>query len=179
MKNVGSLYQKKNSAEDQATKNDVVIPTNASNTVSDISFQQSLQNLSQPNTTLVHQNQPSSVNWTSTSSQQFMDFEKTLVLLKDFVRKNIFHRLKFISSPEMVAFSWNEYSLCQMVCKHFQVTKIEQIQFWSVYSKCINQKLNKKRSEISNIMRKAFKGKNFSIVIFTQNLLTMFQRYFH
>ena len=152
MKKVGSLYTNHKEVEAKVSNQVVVIPSNASNTVSDISLQQSLQNQSKPTSTPVQQNQPSSIHWTSTTSQQFMDHEKTLVLMEAFVRKHIFHRLKFISSPEMVAFSWNEYSLCQMVCKHFHVTKIEQIQFWAWFSKCINQKLNKKRSEISNIM---------------------------
>ena len=79
-------------------------------------------------------------------------------MLDKYVCNDIFLRLKFISSPEMIAFFWDADSLCQMVCKDFKVDKIEQTRFWSIYSKCISQKLNKKQAEISNIMHKAFKG---------------------
>ena len=52
--------------------------------------------------------------------------------------------LVFISNPEMIAFSWEADSICQIVCEKFKVSKFEQTQFWSIYSNCISQKLNKK-----------------------------------
>jgi len=69
-----------------------------------------------------------------------------------------FCQLKFISSPEMIEFSWDKNSICQIVCEKFGVSSFEQTFFWSCYKKTVSQKLNKKRAEICNAMRKIFKG---------------------
>lgn len=159
MNQAGSLYQNDKVATDQVGNTEVIGPTTENNTISDISFQQSLQDPTYIIGAVIPQSNSSNSIWPSPSSQSYFDNEKTMVMLERFIRNELFHRLKFISSPEMIAFSWESKSLCQIVCNKFQVNKIEQTRFWSVYSKFISQKLNKKRSEISNIMRKAFKGK--------------------
>ena len=111
---------------------------------------------------------PSSLGygWPTSSHQSFLDHEKTLHMLDKYVCNEKFPCLKFISLPEMIAFSWEEDSVCQMVCKDFKVDKLEQTRFWSIYSKCISQKLNKKRAEISNLMQKAFKGRLIFLLYF-------------
>ena len=59
----------------------------------------------------------------------------------------------------MMIFSWEAQSICQVICTKFNVPENGCVSFWSQYSKAIIQKLNKKRSDVSNAMRKAFKGK--------------------
>lgn len=97
--------------------------------------------------------------WSVYQNKVFMDHERTLILLDKYVKNDMFHQLKFISCSEMMIFSWEEQSICQVVCTKFNVPKDGRISFWAQYSKTIIQKLNKKRSDVSNAMRKAFKGK--------------------
>jgi len=97
--------------------------------------------------------------WPSTDSRFYLDQNKTVAMLEQYVRNKMFKKLKFISDPTMIAFSWEKASLCQTVCTKFKVARLEQTMFWSYYQNTINQKLNKKRSEVSNAMRKSFKGK--------------------
>jgi hypothetical protein len=164
MNKKGSLYQTTTPTAPEVINTKVTTQTNESNTISDLSFQQSLQEGTKIVATNGKNNFNTNQNWSSSASNSFFDHEKTLVMVEQFVRMEIFHRLKFISSPEMIAFSWSPQSLCQIVCKKFQVDRMEQTRFWSIYSKLISQKLNKKRSEISNIMHKSFKSK--SVLIF-------------
>ena len=97
--------------------------------------------------------------WLVYQNKVFMNHERTLILLDKYVKNEMFHQSKFISCPEMMIFSWEAQSICQVVCTKFNVPKNSRISFWSQYSKTIIQKLNKKRSDVSNAMRKAFKGK--------------------
>ena len=96
--------------------------------------------------------------WSVYQNKVFLDHERTLILLDKYVKNEMFHQLKFISCPEMMIFSWEAQSICQVVCTKFNVPKNGRVSFWSQYSKTIIQKLNKKRSDVSNAMRKAFKG---------------------
>ena len=52
-------------------------------------------------------------------SNFFLDYEKTVVMIEQFVKGDFFHQLKFISSPEMIEFSWDKNSICQIVCGKF------------------------------------------------------------
>ena len=79
--------------------------------------------------------------------------------MEQYVKNDLFYRLKFISSPEMMLFSWQAQSICQVVCNKFNVPRNEHVRFWSMYSKTLIQKLNKKRSDVSNAMKRAFQGK--------------------
>ena len=99
------------------------------------------------------------VMWPSMDSCFYLDQNKTVAMIEQYVRNKMFKKLKFISDPTMIAFSWEKNSLCQTVCTKFKVARLEQTMFWSYYQNTINQKLNKKRSEVSNAMRKSFKGK--------------------
>lgn len=157
MNNKGSLYQTHILSNTGIinTKNNA--QTNETNTISNIFFQQSLSNNTSANNG--KSNYLISQNWISIASNSFFDHKKTMVMVEQFVHMEIFYWLKFISSLEMIAFSWSPQSLCQIVCQKFQVDKMEQTRFWLLYSKLISQKLNKKRSEISNIMLKSFRSK--------------------
>ena len=96
-------------------------------------------------------------NWPSVKSNAHKDHENTMTNLEQYVKNELFHCLKFISSPEMIAFSWDAKSLCQLFCAEFKVSKFEQTGWWSLYHERISQKLNKKRSEVSNAMQNVFK----------------------
>ena len=127
--------------------------------VSDLSTPQSIQQAGQlvpsvtANMTINHN------EWAAYQNKVFMDHERTLVLLDQYVKNEMFHHLKFISNAEMMIFSWEENSICQIVCTKFNVSKNNRVSFWTKYTKYIIQKLNKKRSDVSNAMRKSFKGK--------------------
>ena len=97
--------------------------------------------------------------WPSLNTNTYLDHEKTSTMIEQYVKDKMFHDLVFILNLEMIAFSWEATSICQIVCDKFKVSKFEQTQFWSIYSNRICQKLNKKRSEVSNGMRKVFKCK--------------------
>ena len=97
--------------------------------------------------------------WPVYQNKVFLDHERTLILLDKYVKNEMFHQLKFILHPEMMIFSWEVQSICQVICTKFNVPKNGCVSFWSQYSKAIIQKLNKKRLDVSNAMRKAFKGK--------------------
>ena len=132
----GSLYQGLPTNNPKSSRNEVIVNTNEITTISYVSLQPSVQVLS---------NSSLGYGWPTSSHQSFLDHEKTLHMLDKYVCNDTFLRLKFISSPEMIAFSWDADSVCQMVCKDLKVDKIEQTRFWSIYSKCISPKLNKKK----------------------------------
>ena len=96
--------------------------------------------------------------WPTSDSCFYLDQAKTVTMIGQYVKTDSFHELKFISSPDMLAFSWEKKSICQLICEKFKVDRMEQTIFWSYYQNTINQKLNKKRAEVSNAMRKAYKG---------------------
>ena len=97
--------------------------------------------------------------WSAYQNKVFLDHERTLILIDQYVKNDMFHQLKFILRPEMMIFSWEAKSICQIICTKFNVPKNGSINFWSTYSKHIIQKLNKKRFDVSIAMKKSFKGK--------------------
>ena len=115
------------------------------NTVSDLSTLQSQYN--------------SNNYWPSLQEKVMIDNEATLNMIEQYVKNDLFHRLKFISSPEMVMYSKDSRSLCQVACNKFNVDKQDQIRFWAMYSKYIPKFLNKKRSDVSNGVKKQFQCK--------------------
>ena len=87
---VGSLYQRGTTINGQVTNTELAIPTNESNTISDLSFQQSLQLSCKSSTTNLLPIQPVSQSWSATSSQSFLDHEKTVVEIDVYVHTKIF-----------------------------------------------------------------------------------------
>ena len=144
------------------TINNTTIQTSKSNTVSDLSFPNSLQQTTDSSQFITNSFSFSHQNWPNAESHAYLDHEKTLVQIEHFVRSFLFHRLKFISAPEMNSYSKDSKSLCQLICGGFKVKENEQHRFWSLYSKTVVQKLNKKRAEVSNAIWKLFKGKLFN-----------------
>ena len=87
-----------------------------------------------------------------------MDNEATINMIERYVKTNLFHSLKFVSSPEMIEFSSDSRSLSQVACNMFKVPKSYQKTFWGMYSKYIPKFLNKKCADASNGLKKQFQG---------------------
>ena len=98
-------------------------------------------------------------NWSSILEKVTMANDATVNMLERYVKGTLFHRLKFISSPEMIMFSKDSRSLCQLVCTMFNVTCAYQIAFWNANSKFIPRFLNKKHADVCNRMKKQFQCK--------------------
>ena len=104
-----------------------------------------------------------SQNWASAQPENIFNHERTMMMLDHLVKTEVFHKIVFILSPTMIEFSSDTLSLCQYVCNNLGIPKRDQKQFWSNYSKHVEKKLNQKRADVSNAMKKTFKGnKNFA-----------------
>lgn len=125
---------------------EIHIKTQECNTISDLS-------------TLQSQFHCGGNNWTSLHEKITMHNDATVNMLEHYVKNNLFHRLKFISSPEMVMFSRDSRSLCQHVCSLFQAIGAYQITFWNTNSIFIPRFLNKKQGDVCNALKKQFQSK--------------------
>ena len=124
---------------------EILVKPNECNTVSDLSTLQSQYN---PNN-----------NWLSLHEKVMVNNEATLNMIERYVKNDLFHKLKFISSPEMMMFSKDSRSLCQLACYWFKVENQHHSTFWGMYSRNIPKFLNKKHSDVSNGLKKQFQGK--------------------
>ena len=73
-----------------------------------------------------------------------MNKDPTDSMIEQYVKGDLFHKLKFISSPEMMMYSQNLKLLCHHFCTWFNVQGTNQGIFWCTYSKVIFKVLNKK-----------------------------------
>ena len=96
--------------------------------------------------------------WHTKNSKKWLEYEKIRATLENYVKTDLYHNLKFISSPMLIQYSTHSKSLCQVVCKHMNVHPIGQETFWLTYSGVLENKLNQKRSDVSNLTKKTFKG---------------------
>ena len=102
--------------------------------------------------------------WSQAQSRAVIDHENTVSLIDKYVKDKLFHMLKFISSPDLILFSYDDRSLCQLVCRNFSVDQSQQILFWNGFSKYVGLNLNKKRTEVSNAMKKLLKVKTLCTI---------------
>jgi len=171
--NITVVMKEKNSNNNYKGDNDTeVIPKIVSgkpidtNTISDLSMPQSQQPTEQGNlstfsvTPYVFYN----TAWPSVQDQALLNKDATESMIEQYVKGELFHKLKFISSPEMMMYSQNPRSLCHLFCTKFNVQGTNQGIFWSTYSKVIIKALNKKRSDVTNAMKQAFKGNIFELL---------------
>ena len=93
-------------------------------------------------------------------------------MIEQCVKGDLFHKLKFISSQEMMMYSQNPRLLCHLFCTKFNVQGTNQGIFWSTYSKVIIKVLSKKRLDVTNAMKQAFKGNIFELLYLYIHLLT-------
>ena len=99
--------ENKNHKELDLTPEHLEVTCVESNTVSDLSIPQVNQPSTNTNNHMLQGTISLQSNWPSMESHSFLDHEKTLVMIEQYVKEDLFHRLKFISSPEMIAFSWD------------------------------------------------------------------------
>ncbi|HEY9300210.1 MAG TPA: hypothetical protein VIQ31_28375 [Phormidium sp.] len=139
---------------------------NESNTVSDLSTQQSFTSsnigLGFVSTAACQgstAHQRSEGPWPTLEERVFLEKEATVSQIERYVKKDFFHKLKFISCPTMMSFSWDPRSLSQVACNYFNVSKSYQHQFWAHYGRYFPRFLNKKRADVSNAMKYSFRGK--------------------
>lgn len=137
-----------------------------SNTVSDLSTQQS--NFT---TKMIAENSLTAVlsgsiapqgiqqSWPTLEEKAFLEREATVGQIERYVKNDLFHKLKFVSCPTMMMFSRDARSLCQVACNYFNVPKHYQHQFWAHFGKYFNKFLKKKRADVSNSMQNSFKGR--------------------
>jgi hypothetical protein len=101
---------------------------------------------------------PPTQSWSTDERKRHMEYDRMKAMVKGYVKTELFHVLKFVSSPSLIQFSSAPKSLCQVVCKKFNVSPHNQESFWNNYGNLIEKTLNRKRSDVSNLMKKAFKG---------------------
>jgi hypothetical protein len=80
--------------------------------------------------------------WTTMQPSTIYDHEQTLRLLEGHVKSVIFHRIVFISSPAVIAYTKDPFSLCQIMCNYLNIPSAEQDRFWMIYSKAVERALN-------------------------------------
>lgn len=97
--------------------------------------------------------------WSATQPSPLFNHERMLLMLDKHVKSEMFHLISFISSPKEMAFTSDENSICQYLCNFFNVPHPERDHFWMIYAKHVEKKLNQKRSDVSNAMKKTFLGK--------------------
>ena len=82
--------------------------------------------------------------------------------VRDITKKQIFSKLKFITSDTMLQYDTNNKSLCQLVCTLMHITDPEtQKWFWSdkQINRLVSKTLRKKRSDATTCLKKGFMGK--------------------
>jgi hypothetical protein len=124
------------------------IRENAINTVSDLSTLQSQLNVDN--------------YWPSIQEKVMAANDATVNMLERYVKNNLFHSLKFISTQEMIMFSKDSRSLCQVICMLFNTSKGYQMTFWGMNSKFIPKFLNKKCADVCNALKKQFQCKSLT-----------------
>lgn len=105
-------------------------------------------------------NPDASQMWLAAQPSSFFIHERMMRLLDEFVKRDLFHKLSFTSSPQQIAFTSDPNSICQIVGNHFNVPVSARDDFWKIYAKHVEKKLNQKRSDVSNAMMKTFLGKS-------------------
>ena len=164
-KELSFLVQQKPSTKETAIRlavpSTVISKTNEVNTISDLS-------------TLPSQFQSNEViNRVLLQEKAYQDNKSTINQIDTYVKTILFRDLKFISDPEMMLYKTDTRSLSYVACTYFKVQREDCSRFWSLYSKWIPKKLNKKRSDVSNSLKKLFKGKFIFSIYFYVILLTL------
>ena len=80
--------------------------------------------------------------------------------IDSFVKDQLFRDLKFIPSGQMMLFSTNKRSLCQLVCTALNIAPTEQQKYWDTYYRCVEKSLNTARNDsVAAVKKSFFKGK--------------------
>ena len=76
-----------------------------------------------------------------------------------FVKEYLFKKVKFFNN-EMMCFSTNVNTICQMVCKALNIGEADRETFWATYCGCVKKAIKVARNDAVAAMKLAFfKGK--------------------
>ena len=77
--------------------------------------------------------------------------------INDFVKDQLFKRLKFYNS-ELLIYDTKKSSICQKVCNHLNMAEAGRISFWSTYSLCVENAIQVTRNDAVQAMKSSFLG---------------------
>ena len=95
------------------------------------------------------------------SSDVIADREKNKQSIGDFVKEQLFKRLKFYN-PELLKYDTKKSSIYQKVCNHYKMTEAGRVSFWSTYSPCVESAIRVARNDAVQAMKNSFLGGKFS-----------------
>ncbi len=80
--------------------------------------------------------------------------------LRSFVRNALFPSCKMITNKNQLNFKWEKESLCQFVCDGMNVLHEHKVQWWETNKDTVSVTLNRRRSDVSAQIKKAFMGES-------------------
>ena len=98
--------------------------------------------------------------WKSMKQDATTQMKKNQKKIDCFVKEYLFKKVKFFNI-EMMCYSKNVYSICQMVCTALNILEEERETFWSTYSCCVKKAIKVARNDAIAAMKLAFfRGKS-------------------
>ena len=81
--------------------------------------------------------------------------EKNKKSIEDFVKAQLFKRLKFYNT-ELMMYSSKKSSICQKVCNHLNMAEAGRLTFWNTYSPCVESAIRVGRIDAVQAMKRSF-----------------------
>ena len=75
------------------------------------------------------------------------------------LKDDMFHKLKFITSGEMVEFSREHALLCGYVCTKMRVADYQWGKYWDLVKHSAKQMIEQQRTNATSAIKKGFRGK--------------------
>ena len=95
------------------------------------------------------------------SSDVIAEREKNKQSIGDFVKEQLFKKLKFYNS-DLLVYDTRKNSICQRVCNHLNMAEAGRISFWSTYSPCVELAIRVARNDAVQAKKNSFLGGKFS-----------------
>ena len=95
------------------------------------------------------------------SSDVIAERENNKQSIGDFVKEQLFKRLKFYNLEYMI-YDIRKNSVCQRVCNHLNMAEESRISFWSTYSPCVEAAIRVARNDAVQAMKNSFLGGKFT-----------------
>ena len=91
------------------------------------------------------------------SSDVIAEREQNKQSIQDFVKDQLFKRLKFYNS-ELLLYNTKKNSVCQKVCNHLNMAEAGRISFWKIYSSCVEGAIRVAWIDVVQAMKATFLG---------------------
>ena len=91
------------------------------------------------------------------SSDVIAEREKNKQSIGDFVKEQLFKKLKFYNS-DLLVYDTRKNSICQRVCNHLNMAEAGRVNFWSTYSPCVESAIRVVRIDAVQAMKNSFLG---------------------